>query len=210
MLHAGVAVVAVHLIATARGLRRAIGLAVLAGLALKVAGETPWAAEALRHPAGWDIAVAPFAHAERPGRRRARVGAGREAVAPPARPYHRTAMTERKAHLDAFAVVTIVFCCFLWGLNQVAAKAAMPEIPALWQAAARSARRQRSWSGSGRASRGTRLFDRDGTLPGGLLAGVLFARRVLLHLHRPAVHDRVADGRLRSTSRPSSSPSACR
>jgi len=28
-----------------------------------VAGETPWAAEALRHPAGWDIAVAPFAHA---------------------------------------------------------------------------------------------------------------------------------------------------
>src|SRR6187402_3309105 len=47
-------------------------------------------------------------------------------------------MTDRKAHLDAFAVVTIVFCCFLWGLNQVAAKAALPEIPALWQAAARS------------------------------------------------------------------------
>ena len=63
VLHAGVAVVAVHLIATARGLRRAIGLALLGGLALKVAGETPWAAEALRHPAGWDIAVAPFAHA---------------------------------------------------------------------------------------------------------------------------------------------------
>ncbi len=63
VLHAGVAVVAVHLIASARGLRRAIGLAILAGLALKVAGETPWAAEALRHPAGWDIAVAPFAHA---------------------------------------------------------------------------------------------------------------------------------------------------
>ena len=63
VLHAGVAVVAVHLIATARGLRRAIGLALLGGLALKVASETPWAAEALRHPAGWDIAVAPFAHA---------------------------------------------------------------------------------------------------------------------------------------------------
>jgi len=28
-----------------------------------VASETPWAAEALRHPAGWDIAIAPFAHA---------------------------------------------------------------------------------------------------------------------------------------------------
>ena len=83
-------------------------------------------------------------------------------------------MTERKAHLDAFAVVTIVFCCFLWGLNQVAAKAAMPEIPALWQAAARSiggAVLVWLWA----ASRGTRLFDADGTLPGGLHAGVLFA-----------------------------------
>ena len=63
VLHAGVAVVAVHLIASARGLRRAIGLALLAALALKVASETPWAAEALRHPEGWDIAIVPFAHA---------------------------------------------------------------------------------------------------------------------------------------------------
>ena len=63
VLHAGVAVVAVHLIAAARGARRAIGFALLAALALKVASETPWAADALRHPPGWDIAVAPFAHA---------------------------------------------------------------------------------------------------------------------------------------------------
>ena len=63
VLHAGVAVVAVHLIATARGLRQAIGLALLAALSLKVAGETPWAAEVLRRPEGWDIAIAPFAHA---------------------------------------------------------------------------------------------------------------------------------------------------
>ena len=83
-------------------------------------------------------------------------------------------MTERKTHLDGFAVVIIVFCCFLWGLNQVAAKAAMPEIPALWQAAARSvggALLVWLWA----ASRGTPLFDADRTLPGGLLAGVLFA-----------------------------------
>ena len=83
-------------------------------------------------------------------------------------------MTERKAHLDTLAVVTIVFCCFLGGLNQVAAKAAMPEIPALWQAAARSvggALLVWLWA----MSRGTRLFDPDRTLPGGLLAGVLFA-----------------------------------
>jgi len=63
VLHAGVAVVAVHLIAAAHGARRAIGFALLAALLLKVTSETPWAAEALRHPAGWDIAIAPFAHA---------------------------------------------------------------------------------------------------------------------------------------------------
>ena len=82
-------------------------------------------------------------------------------------------MTERKAHLDAFAVGTIVVCCFLWGLNQVAAKAAMPEIPALWQAAARSvggAILVWLWA----ARRGIALFARDGTLKGGVLAGALF------------------------------------
>ena len=83
-------------------------------------------------------------------------------------------MTERKAHLDAFAVAVIVVCCFLWGLNQVAAKAALPEIPALWQAAARSVGGTALvwlWA----ASRRTPLFEPDRTLPGGLLAGVLFA-----------------------------------
>ena len=83
-------------------------------------------------------------------------------------------MSERKPHLDALAVGSLVLCCFLWGLNQVAAKAALPEIPALWQAALRS---------SGAAilvwlwarARGIALFERDRTLPGGLVAGALFA-----------------------------------
>jgi rhomboid family GlyGly-CTERM serine protease len=62
VLHAGVAAVALHLIVATRGTRRRIGIAVFAGLLLKVLLETPWGA-ALRHPAGWDVAVAPFAHA---------------------------------------------------------------------------------------------------------------------------------------------------
>lgn len=62
VLHAGAAVVAVHLIATGPRAQRAIGAALLAGLVLKVLSETPWGA-ALRHPAGWDIATAPLAHA---------------------------------------------------------------------------------------------------------------------------------------------------
>jgi drug/metabolite transporter (DMT)-like permease len=80
----------------------------------------------------------------------------------------------RKAQLDGIAIVSIVVCCFLWGLNQVAAKAALPEIPALWQAAARStggAALVWLWSRHRRIA----LFEPDATLPGGLLAGLLFA-----------------------------------
>jgi drug/metabolite transporter (DMT)-like permease len=83
-------------------------------------------------------------------------------------------MTDRKPHLDSLAVTLLVGCCFLWGLNQVAAKAALPEVPALHQAAVRSAGGALLvwlWA----LARGIRLFDRDGTLPGGLLAGALFA-----------------------------------
>jgi len=84
------------------------------------------------------------------------------------------ALGERKSQLDALAVTTLVVCCLLWGLNQVAAKAALPELGALWQAALRStgaAVLLWLWA----RARGIALFDRDGTLPGGLLAGALFA-----------------------------------
>ena len=82
-------------------------------------------------------------------------------------------MTERKTHLDTLAVVLMVSCCFLWGLNQVAAKAAMPEVPPLWQAALRSLGGTvlvALWA----RLRGIPIFSRDGTLPGGLLAGAMF------------------------------------
>jgi rhomboid family GlyGly-CTERM serine protease len=62
VLHAGVACVAWPLIVRGHGARRAIGALTLAIVAIKVASETPWG-PALRHPAGWDIATAPFAHA---------------------------------------------------------------------------------------------------------------------------------------------------
>ena len=62
VLHAGVACVAVALVMNERGRRQAIGGAVLAGLILKVASEAPWSTP-LREIGGWDIAIAPFAHA---------------------------------------------------------------------------------------------------------------------------------------------------
>ncbi|MBL8307909.1 MAG: rhombosortase [Rubrivivax sp.] len=62
VLHAGVAVAAMGLLLRERGLRRWVGAVLLAGLAAKVVLEEPWGPP-LRHGAGWDIAVAPVAHA---------------------------------------------------------------------------------------------------------------------------------------------------
>ena len=62
VLHAGVAVAALHLGGWETGRRRTIGLALLAGLAVKVLSETPWGPP-LRQVDGWDIAIAPAAHA---------------------------------------------------------------------------------------------------------------------------------------------------
>lgn len=83
-------------------------------------------------------------------------------------------MTDRKHHLDATAVLSLLLCCVLWGFNQVAAKVAIAEIPPLLQAGMRSlgaAALVALWS----RARGVRLLQRDGTLPGGFWAGALFA-----------------------------------
>ncbi len=81
---------------------------------------------------------------------------------------------ERKVRLDTLAVTSLVLCCFLWGLNQVAAKVAIAEVPPLAQAAIRSlggAALVFLWA----RLRGIPLFERDGSLRGGLTAGLLFA-----------------------------------
>ncbi|MEW6705750.1 MAG: DMT family transporter [Pseudomonadota bacterium] len=83
-------------------------------------------------------------------------------------------MTERKTHLDTVAVASLLLCCALWGLNQVAAKVALAEIPPLLQAGARSvvaALLVALWA----RLRGIGLFARDGTGWAGLAAGALFA-----------------------------------
>jgi rhomboid family GlyGly-CTERM serine protease len=62
VLHAGVAVAALFLVMRGVGAQRWIGAAILVGAGIKVISETPWGAP-LRHGGGWDIAVAPLAHA---------------------------------------------------------------------------------------------------------------------------------------------------
>ena len=81
---------------------------------------------------------------------------------------------QRKDRLDRRAIAGVLVCCVLWGLNQVAAKAALNEIGPLWEAGLRSlgaAALVFVWS----LARGIPLFARDGSLRGGLLAGALFA-----------------------------------
>lgn len=83
-------------------------------------------------------------------------------------------MQGRKDRLDGLAVGLLLTLCLLWGVNQVATKVALAEIPPLTQAALRSAGAALllwAWS----AWRGIALWRRDGTLPAGLLAGLLFA-----------------------------------
>lgn len=83
-------------------------------------------------------------------------------------------MTDRKQHLDAFAVTALVGCAALWGLNQTATKVAMVDIPPLLQAGTRSlgaALLLLAWA----VWRRLTLSPRNGTLGPGLLAGALFA-----------------------------------
>ena len=81
---------------------------------------------------------------------------------------------QRKTQLDALAIVLLVGCSAVWGLGQVAAKVGLAEMPPLLQAGFRSlgaAVLLLAWA----AWRRQALWQRDGSAPGGLLAGSLFA-----------------------------------
>lgn len=83
-------------------------------------------------------------------------------------------MSQRKPNLDGTAVVWLIVCCAIWGLGQVSSKAALAEIPPFTQVAVRSLGATilvALWS----RGRGIALFNRDGTLAAGVLAGLLFA-----------------------------------
>ncbi|NNU44696.1 DMT family transporter [Ramlibacter montanisoli] len=83
-------------------------------------------------------------------------------------------MRERKEHLDALAVSLLLACCLFWGFQQILIKTTVSEVPPLWQAAIRFVGATvLLWVWC--AVRGIKLFERDGTLGAGLLAGLLFA-----------------------------------
>ena len=83
-------------------------------------------------------------------------------------------MIARKQHLDALAIGLLLACCLFWGFQQVLVKATVAELAPVFQAAVRFAGATVvlwiwcRW-------RGIALFEGDGSLRMGLLAGVLFA-----------------------------------
>jgi drug/metabolite transporter (DMT)-like permease len=74
----------------------------------------------------------------------------------------------------AAAMAILVVLCAIWGVNQVAIKIGNEGVSPAWQAALRSAGAALLiliWA----RARGLALFERDGTLAAGLVAGALFA-----------------------------------
>ncbi|OEZ27967.1 DMT family transporter [Variovorax boronicumulans] len=83
-------------------------------------------------------------------------------------------MIQRKTHLDSLAIGLLIVCCAFWGLQQILIKTTVTEVPPLWQATVRMVGAVALlwlWC----AVRHVPLFERDGTLWPGLLAGLLFA-----------------------------------
>lgn len=80
----------------------------------------------------------------------------------------------RKDHLDALAVSILLACCLFWGAQQILVKLTLYELAPAFQAGVRFAGATAlllGWC----ALRRIHLFGRDGSLPAGLLAGLLFA-----------------------------------
>ena len=93
--------------------------------------------------------------------------------------------------LDAAAIGIVVVLCLSWGFNQVAIKLALHDIPPFIQSAARSAIAAVLVAAWARA-RGVKLFERDGSLRAGLVAGALFGFEFILLYPRPRLDHGIA------------------
>jgi len=89
---------------------------------------------------------------------------------------------QRHTRLDAVAVSAMVILCLLWGVQQVVIKLTAPDITPVLQAGLRSAIATLlvfAWL----RLRGVKLFEHDGSLPAGILAGVMFGAEFALIYH---------------------------
>ena len=84
----------------------------------------------------------------------------------------------KRVPLDSVAFATMVLCCFVWGLTNVVTKLVAADISPVMQGGLRSILATAllmSWA----RMRNIPLFDHDGTLKAGLIAGALFAGEFL-------------------------------
>ncbi len=86
---------------------------------------------------------------------------------------------EQKNHLDGIAITALLILCMSWGMQQVAIKLITADISPVMQSAIRSIGAT-IFVGLWAAFRSENLFERDGTLWWGILAGLLFAFEFLL------------------------------
>ncbi|MEY4883114.1 MAG: hypothetical protein RIS34_968 [Pseudomonadota bacterium] len=85
----------------------------------------------------------------------------------------------RKTTLDGLAISLLLGCCLFWGFQQPLVKATLAEVPPVFQAAIRfSGATALLWLWC--RWRSIRLFEADGSLAAGLLAGALFATEFAL------------------------------
>ena len=77
------------------------------------------------------------------------------------------------------AIALMLLLCVSWGFNQVAVKLALPDIPPMLQALIRSSGAILVLLAIARL-RGAKMFERDGTLVPGLIAGVIFGVEFVL------------------------------
>jgi drug/metabolite transporter (DMT)-like permease len=81
--------------------------------------------------------------------------------------------------LTAGAIALMLMLCLTWGFNQIAIKLVMQDIPPFLQATIRSCGALLVIVLVARL-RGTKLFERDGTLKAGMFAGILFSLEFIL------------------------------
>jgi drug/metabolite transporter (DMT)-like permease len=88
-------------------------------------------------------------------------------------------MTLNRTELDRLAIVTMVILCTIWGLQQVVVKFANAGISPIWQSGLRSfGATVLVWTWA--SVRGVKLWEADGTLWAGVLAGLLFGAEFAL------------------------------
>ena len=92
---------------------------------------------------------------------------------------HEERISSAARPLSPGAVAVMLMLCLSWGFNQIAVKLALPDIPPMLQATIRSAGALPVLLLIARM-RGATIFKRDGTLPAGLFAGVLFGIEFVL------------------------------